>query len=88
MVRPSNLKKQEVSVGGGGRSGEDALDVVHSSNGSVGTSLLGEAHEAEATATTGVAIFDDDLGWAVSAGTRGGWRVGGSVGEGLTASST
>ena len=39
----------------------DLLNVVHLLDGSVGGLLIGEANEAEATATTSVTVFDDDL---------------------------
>lgn len=43
----------------------DLLDVVHGVDGSLRVSLVRVAHEAEATATAGVAILDDNLCGAV-----------------------
>lgn len=37
------------------------LDVVHRSDGALGIVLVGVAHEAKPTATTRIAVFNDDL---------------------------
>jgi hypothetical protein len=41
--------------------GSDLLNVVHALHGSIGLRVLVEADEAEATASTGVAVFNDNL---------------------------
>lgn len=41
------------------------LNVIHVRDSGISLGVLSEAHEAEATATTGVAVLDDDLRWLV-----------------------
>jgi hypothetical protein len=42
----------------------NSLNVVHGLNGGISLGLLGEANEAEAATTTGIAILNHDLGQA------------------------
>lgn len=60
MVRPSNLFISSASIAllGGDLT---VLLVVQGRNSSVGVRLIGKAHEAEATAAAGVAVFDHNL---------------------------
>lgn len=41
--------------------GSHSLDVVHRLNRGISTGIVSEANEAEATATTSIAVLDDDL---------------------------
>jgi hypothetical protein len=39
------------------------LNVIHVGDRGISLGVLSETNEAEATAATGVAVLDDDLGW-------------------------
>lgn len=46
----------------------DLLDLVHGLDGGISLILVGETHEAEATAASGVTVLDDNLSCLVSTG--------------------
>mgnify|MGYP007026585683 CR=1 FL=1 len=46
----------------------DSLDLVHALDSGISLILVREAHEAEATAASGVTILDDNLEFDVSIG--------------------